>query len=94
MFYNQLFQAARNGEIHTFVKSLFSTASGTSGYEVKTLLLPRPWGDRVLTIDAENIHAILTTRNQDFNTGTRKHAFEPALGRYSIVWGRDLPDLC
>lgn len=92
--YNQLFQAARNGSIHIFMKSIFSTASKKSGYEVKTVMLARPWADRIWTFDAENIHAILTTKHQDFDTGTRKQAFEPLFGRHSIVCNQRLVDVC
>lgn len=84
-FYIGLLRAAGTGKVHVFMKSIFSTASEGCGYEVKTVLLGRPWGYRILTCDTENIHAVLTTKFQDFSTGSRKQALEPGLGRHSIV---------
>lgn len=84
-----MIRAARKGEIHSYFKGLFTTASSKAGFEVRTIFVQRPGAHRIVTIDAENIHAVLTTRHHDFGPGARKQALEPFTGRHTIASTED-----
>jgi hypothetical protein len=73
------------GRLHEYLKGVLENAGGEEGIQLKTVSLALPGGNRLLTIDEANIHAILTHQNDKFNTGKRKKWFGPALGQHTIV---------
>jgi len=78
-------KAAHSGRIHAYFKGLLDSAGNEVGTQVKSVSLALPGGNRILTVDEANIHAILTHQNDKFNTGNRKKWIGAVVGQHTIV---------
>jgi len=78
-------KAAQSGRIHAYFKGLLNSAGDEVGTQVKSISLALPGGNRILTADEANIHAMLTHQNDKFNTGNRKKWFGAVVGEHTIV---------